>query len=429
MKALSANPPSPKTASASALLYTGFAASGFGCALPGVLLPLLFSHWHWTDREGGFLFLLITAGSALGPLALRPDLRRTVGVGHALVAASLLVWAGNPALAYPAAVTLGLGLGLVMTGISLLGHQLAYPHPPHLAIPFAKDNPATPTPDSRGAALVRLNFIWALGASLCPTLVSHALRTRFLTRNLLHASLLHSSLLHARCSQANSLNGILLLSAAAFAALSVVSLLALPAGSLQNGSHRRLWSTANIPIALLLAAALSTGVEASGGAWLAAYAQRYRGGFAITFYAPTCFWAGLLTSRALSWLPGAHGGQQLGNRRTLRALLLTAALATASLLLPLGGAGLLLASFLLGFGLGPLYPELLARVLAHRQTSTVFVLAGLASALVPWATGLLSSATGSLRAGFLMPLAAALVLLFSGWKSTAKTDNETFPQP
>jgi fucose permease len=70
--------------------------------------------------------------------------------------------------------------------------------------------------------------------------------------------------------------------------------------------------------------------------------------------------------------------------------------------------------FLVGFGLGPVYPLLLAIALQYSENTLIFVVAGLGSAFLPWATGVVSSSTASLRTGLLVPLAASILMLTLG---------------
>ena len=133
---------------------------------------------------------------------------------------------------------------------------------------------------------------------------------------------------------------------------------------------------------------------------------RSRASIVAVIAAPTCLWAGLLLSRSLSWLPQAS--RWLGSMLSLQAVLIV----TAALVIVLSHTALplLLAAFCMGFGLGPLYPLMLHAVLRQRQTAAIFLMAGLAGSLLPWLTGLVSTYAGSLRRGFLVILAATLVL-------------------
>jgi fucose permease len=54
---------------------------------------------------------------------------------------------------------------------------------------------------------------------------------------------------------------------------------------------------------------------------------------------------------------------------------------------------------------------MLARVNDHRNTGWVFAMTASGGAVLPWLTGLVSTRTGSLRAGFLVAVAALVAIL------------------
>jgi MFS transporter, FHS family, glucose/mannose:H+ symporter len=70
--------------------------------------------------------------------------------------------------------------------------------------------------------------------------------------------------------------------------------------------------------------------------------------------------------------------------------------------------------FLVGFGLGPVYPLLLAIALQYSEKTPIFFVAGLGSAFLPWLTGIVSSSTASLRLGLLVPVFASVWMLALG---------------
>lgn len=350
-------------------IYIGFAATGFCCALPGALLPTLLAGWHLDDRRGGLLFFLIWMGSALGALTVQASLRASIAVGCFLVAAAAgaLAFAGKE-LVDPLMLLYGLGLGLTMTSISLLRQHMA--------------------PKARSIELVRLNLMWAIGACVCPTSVASALKT-------------------------GSAKTVLLTVAAFFIALLAWTLVRV------SSTHRvtdtvgfaSTWKTfRNVPIFLVLMTMLTTGIEASAGAWLATYASRAQHGLVFTIVAPTCLWAGLLCSRLL----GSFSSREDQLRDRAMALMLLVAVSAVLLVVTDHGFIQLGASFLLGFGLGPLYPILLGRVMSFYQGGWIFFLAGVSSAVMPWLTGILSTRMSSLHAGLAIPAAGAVILVILG---------------
>jgi fucose permease len=76
---------------------------------------------------------------------------------------------------------------------------------------------------------------------------------------------------------------------------------------------------------------------------------------------------------------------------------------------------ILAGSALSGLALAPLFPLILALFLEEiggsRNAGWVFAVAGLGGAVLSWLTGAISSGTGSLRIGLLVPGAAALLML------------------
>ena len=347
-------------------LYLGFAATGVGVALPGVLLPVLLSSWHLADEQGGLLFLMAWLGSASGALLVRGPLRRVLIVGaSAIVASSVLMatCAGHGAYAWM--LLYGFGLGLTMTSVSLIRQRQA-------------------GADS-GTELVRLNLLWAVGALVCPSLAAHSLAS-------------------ARFEPMLWTIGGLFLPLAAWAALSRE--LTFQADAV---TERRPWHVfQRIPIPLILVTALITGVEASAGGWLATYAKREGHHLAAMLAAPTCFWAGLVCSRVF-W---SRRQTLLSERAIVRTSL--ALLTAASAVLYLGGSNtgaMLTTAFLAGFGIGPVYPLLLSWDLRFHRSGTIFFLAGVGAAALPWITGVVSTRWHSLQLGFAVPFAASALML------------------
>ena len=345
-------------------LYLGFAATGVGVALPGALLPALMLRWHMSDEQGGRLFLMAWIGSSLGSLIVRGSLKRVLILGSlsvALAACALGICGGLAADGWM--LLYGSGLGATMTATSLIRQQQA---------------------TRLGAEMVRLNLVWAIGAFICPSLTVRAL-TAGVMRPLLF--------------------GI----ASSFVALAAWmafedDLRLTPATS----SAWRPWRVfMRVPASLIVLTMLITGVEASAGGWLATYTRRGGHGVAQTIAAPTCFWAGLLLSRLLwSMLEGRFPSASI-----VKGSLVLMAIASVALVATHFAWIVLLAAFLLGFGIGPTYPLLLAWALEFDQGGAIFFLAGVGSSCLPWLTGFTSTATGSLRLGLLVPLLGSFVML------------------
>jgi FHS family glucose/mannose:H+ symporter-like MFS transporter len=377
------NRPSPHSSLgrvSSLILYLAFAATGVGMALPGSVLPALLVRLSLVDRQAGLLFFLGWLGSSMGALLVRRSKTRSLAFGSALVASGSFGMAYGVERFHWASfgwmAIFGLGLGMAMTSISLLQ--------------------AARNSERRAAELNRLNLVWALGACLCPTLAAHSLRvtnvrTIFSVVGLFFACVaLWTAVIHR------------------------------DPGAISHSSRSPIegrWRTAGIrnlalwPLSLVLVIFLPPGIESSMGAWIAAYVQRTQQTVATTVTAGTCFWVGLMLSRLLS-------STVLLVRRSER-LVLTQSLCTVVLGMILliaskASLGILPGVFLVGFGLGPVYPMLLAIALQYSDNTLIFFVSGLGSAFLPWLTGILSSSASSLRIGLLVPLGGSLSMLILG---------------
>ena len=372
--------PSPRRVLSHTVIYLGFAATGVGMALPGSVLPILLTQWSLADRQAGLLFFLGWLGSSLGALLVRPSRVRSLAVGTLLAALGSFGMAfSSRESCFPCMAIFGLGLGITMTSTSLLQ--------------------SARNAERRGAELNRLNLVWALGACLCPTLARHSLRVA-------SARVIFSSL-------------------GLFFALVCLWMLAFerdPATSLPTSkpSPNR-WDLTLWPLSLVIVILLPTGIESSMGGWIAAYVQRTQQAISTTVTAGSCFWVGLMLSRTLA-------STILLIRRSERLVLIQSlcTVVTGALLLIFskGSMGILPGVFLVGFGLGPVYPLLLAIALQYSENTAIFFVAGLGSAFFPWLTGIVSSSTSSLRTGLLVPLSASILMLALGLRLAAVTSKD-----
>lgn len=350
-------------------LYFGFAATGVGVALPGAVLPVLAAHWHINDAGSGRLFLLAWIGSSLGALLVRGSLRRTLFLGScavALAAAGVGKSSGHHAGLWM--LLYGCGLGAAMTAISLIRQRQAI---------------------DVGTEFVRLNLVWAIGALAAPTLAAGALA-------------------------GGSVRPVFWALGAVFTLLALWSVF-LPALRSDRNDHNTdppPWRVFHaVPLGLIVMIAMATGIEAAAGGWLATYARRDGHRLAETIAAPTCLWAGLLLSR-LFWSIFPRWQRP---HVTVRGSATLIAVSALLLLASQHAVFILLAAFGLGFGLGPTYPLLLAWALRFQRGGAIFFLAGVGSSSLPWLTGVLSHAYGSLRFGLSVPCAGAVLMLVLAW--------------
>jgi fucose permease len=278
---------------------------------------------------------------------------------------------------FAAIVVYGLGLGVAMTSTSLLVSRRF--------------------PEERRVEMMRLNLLWAAGACAGPWLA------------------LGGQALKAGAHAVRPLH-VLLGLAAFFAAFALWVWLALENLSPHTREHSvesasalspTRWPLAQIPVVLLILVFCATGIESSTGGWLAAYAQRLGETAKTTIGAATAFWAGLLSSRLINSL---RVSARLSERIVLPVSAGLAAAGLAILVAWPGAATSVVAALMVGLGAGPVYPLLLSIVLRQRETTGVFVLAGVGASALPLATGALSGWTHSLSAGLCVPLAAAAMM-------------------
>ncbi len=358
-----------------AAVVGGFLLVGVVSVLLGPAIPELRARWQVSNAQAASLFVAQFTGSCFGAVIASFRLRRSLVGGYGLIAAGLAGMAGGGwPLARPAMALTGLGLGLAITASNL---YVAHAN-------FAR----------RGAALSILNLIWGLGAMGCP-------------------------LLFAALRELLPLPGLLAL-LGAVAGLACAALAAVlppepaPAASARTTKQR---AEQEAPLGFLFTMAcmlfLYVGSETAVGGWLVTLSDELGGDRSVaSLFIGSGFWGALLLGRAVTpWL------LRLSSEATLYRLFLTLAAAGALLLVladsrPLLAAGALIA----GLGMAPLFPLtvsiLAAATAATRSRTSGWVLAcgGLGGAALPWLTARLSSGTGALQRGFLVPLLALVGL-------------------
>ena len=164
------------------------------------------------------------------------------------------------------------------------------------------------------------------------------------------------------------------------------------------------------------------GSETAVGGWIATYARRLDlGSHAFWAMTPTFFWGALLAGRMTA---------PLALRRLRETTVASAGLALASV-----GIVVILASrsitpvvvgaTMTGFGFASIFPISVSMLshwfstMAAQVGGAIFPVAYLGGAALPWLVGAVSAQTGSLRAGFLVPLAGSAVML-AGYLASAR---------
>ena len=365
-----------------AYLHLGFVLIGITMTMLGQVLPYFTHRWNLTDGQAGLFFFAQYFGSFLGTLAtswLLPRLgfSKVISAGYFCFALGLACLGLGPWYFSTIFMAIyGTGYGLTNPSINLR---------------------ATHLPSSNVAAAVSLlNFSWGIGAVLSPFLAAFFLG--HLSFRALAASLTACFLALALAHFAQKTD---------------------PAASVETAPKRpfAVWRATLRPapwIFLALLFFLYVGVEISVGGWVALDEKRMVGfNPAKMAAAPAFFYGFLLLGRLLVPIALKYFSQ-----RTLSVggLVLTAigvalvAFAQTPLLLHVG-------ALLAGLGCGPQYPIYVTWLAASFKDDATWLAAlffgsaGLGSSLIPWLVGVVASQTHSLRLGFILPLASALLMI------------------
>ena len=351
-----------------ALLYCAFALTGILTALPGPWLPILSKKWMLTDAQAGSLIAAQFLGNALGCCFAIRKLRSSLLFGLAFL---MFGTGGLAFLHWPILQAgffcCGIGLGLTIPATNLLIANLSS--------------------QRRAISLNLLNCVWGIGAILCPALVLIGQKLGSVEGMVLAVGLGA---------------GVLLLLLAAIRSWPDI------ARRDQSAPIRELlWKHLSL-FALLFF--LYVGTETCIAGWITAYAQRRLAtSYLLTLSPVTYFWAALVFGRA-------------GSAYILRWIHETT-LYPASLVLGLGAfilvlagrtpAAIMLGIIVTGLAMAPIFPILVSfaagPLLSRKNGGWVFACAPLGGAVLPWATGKISTAY-SLRAGLMVPIAAMFLL-------------------
>lgn len=231
----------------------------------------------------------------------------------------------------------------------------------------------------------RLNLLWGVGAFFCPAIANGLVRIFNIPA--------------------------FLFSVATFLALIATAIYFCMEPGVENSSTLHMVrpsSLVRLPAIVGFYTFIAVGTEATFGAWSATYSHLLgESGFesvgTISF-----FWFGLLSSRALA---GFFTIRKLRYMTLMYVGFSFASLGAVSFLAASNATLLLPGAFLVGFGLGPIFPTLQAVVLPRTASNQIFVIGGAASSFLPWITGVTSTATGSLRVALLIPVLLILLLL------------------
>ncbi len=367
----SATATSPRRALSTAMLSVGFALTGTGTVLLGVLLPVFAEKWGLRDDGAGLLLFLQFSGSSMGAILSGLNRVRSMAIGYGLMAASSLdlIFAHSRA---PFAVFFffGLGMGMAMTSTSLLFSDR--------------------WGDERAAKLEWLNFVWSLGATTCP-LVALPLVFQEDTHLVFLLILVLSIVLLGWVAATERQDKPAIVLAA-------------------SGTARR--PLGLVFILLAIWAMCVVGVESALSGWLTTYSHRTgMPTLAGSALATSVFWLGEMLSRLAFSTPLL---KKIG-RQTVLKWGVWGVTASAFILIAVPHPWMIVAAAgLAGIFTGPLYPILLSFLLERSARGWFFAVAGVGSAVFPWFTGLVSAHLGSLQLGLLVPCAGGLAMFVLG---------------
>jgi fucose permease len=360
-----------------------FLPAGILTTLLGPMLPILIARWAMNDTQAGNLFLVQFLASLVGVqlsgvLLARWGFRPPFLLGLLLMACGVAtLYLGSLWLGLASVAAYGLGLGLIIPSDNLLIAEIS----------------TGSEPTSRAGAVSLLNFFWGVGAVFCSLMVAWTA-----THNLLPVFL-------------GSVTLFVLLLALAMRNLPFPAA-ATSAESSASSSWREM---AKSPALWLFAAVffLYPGAETAVGGWIGSYVSRLGShGAAMASMMPAFFWSALTAGRAL----GTAFLRHFPEHRVLRTGFATGAAGIALLLWAPTLPGVIGGALIAGLSFATLYPITVARLserfgIAARSIGAVmFSLAAVGPAVIPWMVGVISHATGSLRAGLLLPLGATVIL-------------------
>ena len=354
----------------------GFVLTGIVNTFMGPLLPTLIARWRLSDSQAGYFFALQFSGSILGTIAsailMRRGFRIAIALSYLLMAAGVsgvAMHQWHTALA--GSFVLGIGFGVAIPSTNLMISS-AY-----------RERPAGP--------LSLVNFCWGLGAVSVPITIFFISGAKYLLLFL------------------PALSAVLVLSAFSLAMVSTSGLAAQE--KMENSQHV---SRPSPLVALGAMFFLYVAIESSIGGWITTLAKRDSAhGLAGLTLAPCLFWGGLLLGRGI----GPLLFKKMRERYWALVGLSLAALGIFVLVIVSSWQYVAAAGFVVGLGLSPIFPITVALLAqfqkeATRSASVMFALAGLGGTIMPEMVGMVSTATGSLQNGLIVPLIATGALLW-----------------
>ena len=355
-----------------------FIPTGVLTTLLGPTLSILIARWGLSDTQAGNLFLIQFMGQLAG-VQLASLLLARVGFRPAFLSGLLAMalgvstfYSGAAWLGFASVAVYGVGVGLIIPTDNLLVAEV--------------------NPHSKSSAVSLLNFFWGVGAVACSLLVAW--------------------------SNKHGLLPLFFGFVALFLALLFLAVRNLPfPGAVKASDQSVDWGTIWRSPAIWLFAVVFfayPGVETAVGGWIGSYVSRMGAHEAqMASMMPAFFWFAMMMGRG----PGSLLLPYLAERRVLRMGFALASVGIGLLLWVPTLPGVVGGTLLTGASYATLYPITVARlsqrfgVAARSIGSVMFSLAAIGPAMIPWLVGVISHATGNLRAGLGVPLAGTVLLL------------------
>ncbi|MGB8323749.1 MAG: MFS transporter [Candidatus Acidiferrum sp.] len=370
---------SPKPVSGVSLLYLDFVITGVVMTLLGPMLPILAARWSLNDAQAGYLFTSQYAASIVGML-LSSVLVQRYGYRITLLLSLIVMAVGVACLARS-----NWTFGLICVCIFGAGFGI---NTPAANLRIARSNP-----QKAASALNLLNSCWGVGAMACPLMVAAVQRSRH-TAEFLYGTA-----------------AALVLLAAWIAGVHFTTDGRATSQKQPLVSNRGIWDNGMLPIVAGLFF-IYVGTENCVGGWVASYARRLDS-HALWAITPSFFWGALLVGRFLAPL----ALRQVRASKLATAGVALAALGVLVLIAARGMPLIMIGAAISGLGLSSVFPisvSLLSEWFgdaAARISGAIFSCGNLGGAVLPWVVGALSTHSGSLRTGFLVPLAGSLAML------------------
>lgn len=354
----------------------GFVLTGIVNTFMGPLLPTLIGRWRLSDSQAGYFFALQFLGSILGTLSsailMRRGFRIAIALSYLLMAAGVCGVAMHQwQSALAGSFVLGIGFGVAIPSTNLLISSAYH------------ERPAGP--------LSLLNFCWGLGAVSVPITIFFISGPKYL---FLFLPILGSTLV-----------------------LTTFSLAMVSGGGLALPDKEKISQHSSRTFQLVALGAmffLYVAIESSIGGWITTLAKRDSAhALAGLTLAPCLFWGGLLLGRGT----GPLMFTKMRERYWALAGLSISVIGIFVLVIVSKWQYIAAAGFIVGLGLSPVFPITVALLSQFqkktaRNASVMFALAGLGGTIMPEAVGIVSTATGSLQNGLIVPLIATGALLW-----------------